>query len=133
MALTGALLSAHSSRLKSKPWQGCASGVSLRVSIRASVVASKVFYVQHVKENRPTLRPTLTKSTYEIGGRLHSAMRTIGTTLAHECLNTGCIKFADYKSNVFFLNACVVLYTISPDDYIYPCETPELLFRLRHP
>src|SRR6218665_2953318 len=91
-----------------------------------SVVASKVLYVQHVKENRRTLRPTLTKYTYEISGRLHSAMRTIGTPLAHECLNPGCIKFADYKSNVFFLNACVFLYTISPDDYkfiiIYPCS-----------
>src|SRR6218665_68445 len=55
-------------------------------------------------------------------------MCTIGTPLAHECLNPVCIKFADYKSNVFFLNACV-LYTISPDDYIYPCETPELFIQ----
>ena len=28
---------------------------------------------------------TLAKYTYEIGGRLHSAMRTIGSRLAHEC------------------------------------------------
>ena len=33
----------------------------LRVSIRASVVASKVLYAQHVKENRRTL--TLAKYT----------------------------------------------------------------------
>ena len=42
-----------------------------------------MLYAQHVKENRRTL--TLAKYTYEIGGRLHSAMRTIGTPLAHEC------------------------------------------------
>ena len=56
---------------------------SLRVSIRASFVVSKVLYVQYIKENRRTLK--LAKYTKETGGRLHSAMCTIGTPLAHEC------------------------------------------------
>src|SRR6218665_1930532 len=71
----------------------------LRVSIRASVVASKVLYVQHVKENRRTL--TLAKYTYEIGGRLHSAMRTIGTPLAHECR---ALYFSAFGAAILFMS-----------------------------
>ena len=53
-----------------------------------------MLYVQYVKENKGTL--TLAKYTLEIGRRLHSAMRTIETPLAHECPNySNCRHFID--------------------------------------